>query len=62
VVELSHHWYNNYPGHILLPLDKSGIKVVLYKTELPSKDVLHKQLEKSLEEARLKAGRCGAGV
>ena len=28
-------------------------------TELPSKDILQRQLEKSLEEARLKAGRCG---
>ena len=31
-------------------------------TELPSKDIHQRQLEKSLEEARLKAGRCGAGV
>ena len=29
-------------------------------TELPSKDILQRQLEKSLEEARLKAGRCFA--
>ena len=41
----------------LLQLDKSGIKVAQYMTELPPKDVLQKQLKKSLEQARLKAGQ-----
>lgn len=41
----------------LLQLDKSGIKVAQYMTELPPKDVLQKQLRKSLEQARLKIGK-----
>ena len=40
----------------LLQLDKSGIKVAQYMTELPPKDALQKQLKKSLEQARLKIG------
>ncbi len=36
----------------LLQLDKSGIRVAQYLTELPSKEVLHQQLCKSLEVAR----------
>ena len=39
----------------LLQLDKSGIKVAQYMTELPSRDVLKRQIQKSLEvtKARL---------
>ena len=36
----------------LLQLDKSGIKVAQYLTELPSKEILQRQLRKSLEAAR----------
>lgn len=36
----------------LLQLDKAGIRVANYLTELPSKDVLMKQLQLSLDEAR----------
>lgn len=36
----------------LLQLDKSGIKVAQYMTELPSKKLLQHQLQKSLESAR----------
>lgn len=36
----------------LLQLDKSGIRVAQYLTELPSKEVLLRQLQKSLEAAR----------
>lgn len=36
----------------LLQLDKSGIKVAQYFTELPSKELLQKQLRKSLAEAK----------
>ena len=39
----------------LLQLDKSGIKVAQYMTELPPRDVLMRQIKKSLEvtKARL---------
>ncbi len=36
----------------LLQLDKSGIKVAQYMTELPEKKILKKQLKKSLEQAK----------
>lgn len=36
----------------LLQLDKAGIKVAQYMTELPAKDVLIRQIQKSLEAAR----------
>lgn len=36
----------------LLQLDKSGIKVAQYMTELPPKELLQKQLQKSLAEAK----------
>lgn len=36
----------------LLQLDKSGIKVAQYLTELPSKEILQHQLRKGLEAAR----------
>ncbi len=36
----------------LLQLDKSGIKVAQYMTELPSKELLQRQLHKGLEAAR----------
>jgi hypothetical protein len=36
----------------LLQLDKSGIKVAQYMTELPSKAVLQRQLEKSIAAAK----------
>ena len=36
----------------LLQLDKSGIKVAQYLTELPSREVLQRQIQKSLEEAK----------
>lgn len=36
----------------LLQLDKSGIRVAQYLTELPSKEVLLRQLQKSLEAAK----------
>ncbi len=36
----------------LLQLDKSGIKVAQYMTELPSKELLQKQIHKGLEAAR----------
>ena len=36
----------------LLQLDKSGIRVAQYLTELPSKEVLLRQLQKSIEAAR----------
>ena len=36
----------------LLQLDKSGIKVAQYMTELPSRDVLMRQIQKSLEAAK----------
>ena len=38
----------------LLQLDKSGIKVAHYMTELPSKEVLQRQLQKSLDAARIR--------
>jgi len=38
----------------LLQLDKAGIKVAEYMTELPSRDVLKRQIEKSLEQAKLR--------
>ena len=36
----------------LLQLDKSGIKVAQYLTELPSREVLKLQIQKSLAAAR----------
>ena len=36
----------------LLQLDKSGIKVAQYLTELPSKELLQRQIHKSLEAAQ----------
>ena len=36
----------------LLQLDKSGIKVAQYMTELPSKELLQRQLQKGLEAAK----------
>ena len=36
----------------LLQLDKSGIKVAQYLTELPSKELLQQQLHKGLEAAK----------
>ena len=36
----------------LLQLDKSGIKVAQYMTELPPKEVLQRQLQKSLMAAK----------
>jgi len=36
----------------LLQLDQSGIRVAQYLTELPSKEVLLRQLQKSLEAAK----------
>ena len=36
----------------LLQLDKSGIKVAQYMTELPSKELLQRQIHKGLEAAR----------
>lgn len=38
----------------LLQLDKAGIKVAQYMTELPPRDILIKQIQKSLEAARAK--------
>lgn len=40
----------------LLQLDKSGIKVAQYLTELPPRDVLVQQIQKSLEVAKAKWG------
>jgi len=40
----------------LLQLDKSGIKVAQYMTELPPRDVLVQQIQKSLEVAKAKCG------
>ena len=42
----------------LLQLDKSGIKVAQYMTELPPRDLLVQQIQKSLEVAKAKWG-CG---
>ena len=36
----------------LLQLDKAGIKVAQYLTELPPREVLHRQIQKSLEYAK----------
>ena len=36
----------------LLQLDKSGIKVAKYLTELPSREILQRQIQKSLEAAK----------
>ena len=36
----------------LLQLDKSGIKVAQYMTELPPRDVLMRQIQKSLEATK----------
>ena len=38
----------------LLQLDKSGIKVAQYLTELPPREVLQRQIQKSLEAAKLR--------
>ena len=40
----------------LLQLDKSGIKVAQYMTELPPRDLLVQQMQKSLEVANAKWG------
>ena len=40
----------------LLQLDKSGIKVAQYMTELPPRDLLMQQIQKSLEVAKAKWG------
>ena len=40
----------------LLQLDKSGIKVAQYMTELPPRDLLIQQIQKSLEVAKAKWG------
>ena len=45
----------------LLQLDKSGIKVAQYMTELPSKELLQRQLHKGLEAARQRWGNCPEG-
>ena len=42
----------------LLQLDKSGIKVAHYMTELPSKELLQRQLHKGLEAARQRWENC----
>ena len=42
----------------LLQLDKSGIKVAQYMTELPSKELLQRQIHKGLEAARLRWEIC----
>jgi len=36
----------------LLQLDKAGIKVAQYMTELPPREVLIRQIQKSLEAAK----------
>ncbi len=41
----------------LLQLDKSGIRVAQYLTELPSKEVLLRQLQKSLAAKELSTER-----
>ena len=38
----------------LLQLDKSGIKVAKYLTELPPREVLIRQIQKSLEAAKVR--------
>ena len=43
----------------LLPLDKSGIKVAEYMTELPKRELLEQKLHKAVEAARK---RLGAGT
>lgn len=40
----------------LLQLDKAGIKVAQYLTELPSRHVLMQQIQKSLETAKARLG------
>lgn len=40
----------------LLQLDKSGIKVAQYMTELPPREVLQRQIQKSLEAAKARLG------
>ncbi len=42
----------------LLQLDKSGIKVAQYMTELPSKELLQRQIHKGLEAARQRWENC----
>lgn len=43
----------------LLQLDKAGIKVAKYMTELPPRDVLIRQMQKSLAEAKERLGNEG---
>lgn len=43
----------------LLQLDKAGIKVAKYMTELPPSEVLQRQIQKSSEIAR---DRFGSGI
>ena len=38
----------------LLQLDKSGIKVAQYLTELPPREVLQRQIQKTVEAAKLR--------
>lgn len=40
----------------LLQLDKAGIQVAQYLTELPSRELLQAQIQKSLAEARQRLG------
>ena len=42
----------------LLQLNKSGIKVAQYMTELPSKELLQRQLHKGLEAVRHRLENC----
>ena len=42
----------------LLQLNKSGIKVAQYMTELPSKELLQRQIHKGLEAARQRWENC----
>lgn len=46
----------------LLQLDKAGIKVAQYMTELPPRDVLVQQIQKSLEVAKAKCGSAAVVV
>ena len=45
-------------GELSIQLDKSGIKVAQYMTELSSKEMLQRQLHKSLEAARQRWENC----
>jgi hypothetical protein len=42
----------------LLELDKSGIKVAQYMTNLPSKELTERQIHKGLEAARQRWENC----